>query len=134
MSYAAIEEEGSIFITIRQEYFDITNDYCAAKLIEYFKRWTKWKLEVHRTPWIYQPLRRIQEDLIGEHSKNVIRRAILRLEELGLIERRHNPGNWQDKTWQYKLNLGRLSELLEDRKRKKKESNRKSEAFHRNNQ
>jgi hypothetical protein len=78
-------------------------------------------------------LRRIQEDLIGEHSENVIRRAILRLEELGLIERRHNPGNWQDKTWQYKLNLGRLAELLEDRKRRNKESNLKSEAFHRNN-
>jgi hypothetical protein len=133
MSYAAIEEEDSAFTTLRRQYFDITNDYCAAKLIEYFKHWTNWKMKVHRTPWIYQPLRRIQEDLIGEHSENVIRRAILRLEELGLIERRHNPGNWQDKTWQYKLNLERLSELLEDRKRRNKESNLKSEAFHRIN-
>jgi hypothetical protein len=70
---------------------------------------------------------------MGDHSLHVIRRAITLLEEIGLIEIRHNPGNWQDKTWQYKLNLGRLAELLEDRKRRNKESNLKSEALHRIN-
>jgi len=69
-------------------------------------------MQTHRTPWFYQPLWRIYEDLLGEHSENIIRRAIALLEKLGLIERRHNPGNWQDKTWQYKFNVDRLSDTI----------------------
>jgi hypothetical protein len=123
------------FVILRQEYLEITSgDFCAAKLIEYFIRWTHWKMETHRTPWFYQPLWRIQEDLLGEHSENIIRRAIALLEELGLLERRHNPGNWQDKTWQYKFNLDRLSDLLRDRSLRNEESCLRSEAFHKINQ
>jgi len=121
----------SRFITLREDYFDITGDYCAAKLIQYFSSWTDWKVSTHRTPWFYQPLRRIHDDLIGEHSENIIRRAISRLEELGLLERRHNPGNWQDKTWQYRLNLDRLNELLKERELKIEESNRRYEVSNR---
>jgi hypothetical protein len=119
------------FVILRQEYLEITGgDFCAAKLIEYFIRWTHWKMQTHRTPWFYQPLWRIQEDLLGEHSENIIRRAIALLEELGLIERRHNPGNWQDKTWQYKFNLDRLSDLLRDRNLRNEESCLRSEPLH----
>ena len=130
MSIVSIQEDSPIFVILRRDYLDITNDFCAAKLIEYFKHWTNWKITVHRTPWIYQPLKRIYQDLMGEHSLHVIRRAITLLEEIGLIERRHNPGNWQDKTWQYKLNLGKLSELLEDRKRRIEQSKLQSEQLH----
>jgi hypothetical protein len=85
--------------------------FCAAKLIQYFQRWSEWKRTVHRTVWIYMPFKKIHEDLMGEHSLHVIRAAITVLEKLGLIEKRHNP-NGQDKTWQYKLNKDTLSSLL----------------------
>lgn len=85
--------------------------FCAAKLIRYFQRWSEWKQNVHRTMWIYMPFKKIHEDLMGEHSLHVIRAAIALLEKLGLIEKRHNP-NGQDKTWQYKLNKDTLSSLL----------------------
>lgn len=87
--------------------------YCAAKLIDYFKHWTDWKVSVQRTPWIYMPLHQIYEDLMGEHSLHVIRDAIALLEDLNIIERRHNPGNGQDKTWQYKFQTENLKQLLE---------------------
>jgi hypothetical protein len=131
MSYAVIEEEDSAFITLRRQYYEITNDYCAAKLIEYFKHWTNWKMTVHRTPWVYQPLERIRYDLIGEHSLHAIRRAIRLLEEMGLLERRHNPSNGQDKTWQYKLNLNRLNELLKHRKLRNEGTSYNGEQYHR---
>lgn len=85
--------------------------FCAAKLIRYFQRWSEWKLRYHRTMWIYMPFKKIHEDLMGEHSLHVIRAAITLLEKIGLIEKRHNP-NGQDKTWQYKLNKDTLSSLL----------------------
>lgn len=100
-------------VIIREEYLDITNNFCAAKLIEYFKHWTDWKIDVHRTPWVYQPLEKIRYDLLGEHSINSIRNAIDILMNLNLIERRNNPGNKQDRTYQYRLNLDVLNLYLE---------------------
>ncbi|TAF07764.1 MAG: hypothetical protein EAZ77_08625 [Nostocales cyanobacterium] len=101
---------------LRRDYLEITGDYCAAKLIDYFKKWTHWKVKYHRTEWVYQPLRQIREDLMNEYSKPVITRAIEILENLELIQRRQNPGNRQDKTWQYKLNLDKLKQILCHRK------------------
>jgi hypothetical protein len=107
----------SILVILRREYLEIAeNNFCAAKLIEYFKHWTKWKLKTHRTPWVYQPLKNIYADLMGEHSLHVIRAAIDLLERLGILSKQKNPGNKQDKTWQYKINMNVLSRLLEHRK------------------
>jgi len=113
MSSIASTERFSVLVILRREYLDITGNFCAAKLIEYFRHWTKWKLLNHRTPWIYQPLKRIHADLMGEHSLHVIRSAITRLEEMGIIEKQKNPGNGQDRTWQYKLNFEVLNKSLE---------------------
>lgn len=116
MSARVSHQNPSILTILRKEYLDITNNFCAAKLIEYFRHWTEWKIANHRTPWIYQPLKRIYADLMGEHSIHVIRTAISLLESLGILNRQKNPGNGQDKTWQYKLNLDVLHNLLEHRK------------------
>lgn len=113
MSSIASTERFSVLVILRREYLDITGNFCAAKLIEYFRHWTKWKLKNHRTAWIYQPLKKIYLDLMGEHSLHVIRSAIARLEEMGIIEKQKNPGNGQDRTWQYKLNFDVLNKLLE---------------------
>lgn len=93
----------SVLVILRRVYLDITGNHCAAKLIEYFKHWAKWKEKNQRTDWIYMPLRQIHADLMGEHSLHVIRAAIALLEKLGFIKRRNNPGNGQDKTHQYQL-------------------------------
>ncbi|MBD2504672.1 hypothetical protein [Anabaena azotica] len=132
MSSIASTEKFSVLVILRREYLDITGNYCAAKLIEYFRHWTKWKLKNHRTPWIYQPLKRIYADLMGEHSLHVIRAAIARLEEMGIIEKQKNPGNGQDRTWQYKLNFNVLNGLLGYRKCKTERSGFNAEQHHRN--
>ncbi|MBD2459300.1 hypothetical protein H6G80_35385 [Nostoc sp. FACHB-87] len=50
---------------------------------------------------------------MGEHSLHVIRSAIALLDEMGIISKQKNPGNGQDRTWQYKLNFDVLNKLLE---------------------
>ncbi|BAY20225.1 hypothetical protein NIES21_60950 (plasmid) [Anabaenopsis circularis NIES-21] len=113
MSSVNPAERFSVLVILRREYLDITGNFCAAKLIEYFRHWTNWKIKNHRTSWVYQPLKKIYTDLMGEHSLYVIRRAIALLEEMGIIEKQKNPGNGQDRTWQYKLNFDVLNRLLE---------------------
>lgn len=105
----------SPLVILRRVYLDITGNHCAAKLIEYFKHWTKWKKSKHRTEWIYMPVRQIYDDLMGEHSVNIIRRAIAQLIEVGILNHRHNPGNGQDRTWQYCVNEEVLHSLLSDK-------------------
>jgi hypothetical protein len=131
MSTVVSTEKASVLVILRREYLDITGNFCAAKLIEYFRHWTKWKLKNHRTPWVYQPLKRIYADLMGEHSLHVIRRAIALLEEMGIIEKQKNPGNGQDKTWQYKLHFDVLNRLLEPGKCKTEPSEFNAEQHHR---
>ncbi|BAY90740.1 hypothetical protein NIES3275_27570 [Microchaete diplosiphon NIES-3275] len=118
MSAIVSSNKTSVLVILRREYLDITGNFCAAKLIEYFRHWTKWKLKNHRTPWVYQPLKKIYADLMGEHSLHVIRSAIALLQEMGIIEKQKNPGNGQDKTWQYKLHNDVLNQLLEHGKGK----------------
>ncbi|MBD2255860.1 hypothetical protein [Nostoc parmelioides] len=132
MSSIASTDKFSVLVILRREYLNITGNFCAAKLIEYFRHWTKWKLKNHRTPWIYQPLKRIYADLMGEHSLHVIRSAIALLEEMEIITKQKNPGNGQDRTWQYKLNLDVLNGLLRHRKCKTERSVFNAEQYHRN--
>ncbi|MFH7024054.1 MAG: hypothetical protein ACHBN1_01260 [Heteroscytonema crispum UTEX LB 1556] len=131
MSTVVSTEKASVLVILRREYLEITGNFCAAKLIEYFRHWTKWKLKNHRTPWVYQPLKRIYADLMGEHSLHVIRSAIALLESMGLIEKQKNPGNGQDKTWQYKLNFEVLNKLLEHGRGKTEHSTFNAEQYHR---
>ncbi|WP_341530005.1 hypothetical protein WKK05_12245 [Nostoc sp. UHCC 0302] len=133
MSSIASTNKFSVLVILRREYLDITGNFCAAKLIEYFRHWTNWKVKNHRTVWIYQPLKRIYADLMGEYSLHVIRSAIALLEEKGIIEKQKNPGNGQDRTWQYKLNFDVLNGFLELRKCKNEHSEFNAEQYHRSN-
>ena len=133
MSAIVSADKTSVLVILRREYLEICGNFCAAKLIEYFRHWTNWKLKNHRTPWIYQPLKKIYADLMGEHSLHVIRSAIALLEEKGILEKQKNPGNGQDKTWQYKLHLDVLNQLLEHRLCKTEPSKFTVEPHHRSN-
>lgn len=85
---------------------------CAATLIAYYRHWQEWKQSHQRTDWLYQPLRQIYKDLMGLFSIPVIRAANNLLIDVGLLLRRENPGNGQDKTYQYNVRVDRLTQLL----------------------
>ena len=103
------------FSALRPEYLELVYQlpgevsravrYCAAKIINVLERWKNWKLAHHRTPYVYLPLKRIKKELCGEHGIHTIRKAIAFLMEGGLLGRRNNPGNGQDRTYQYNLLL-----------------------------
>lgn len=115
------EKPKSVLVILRRDFLVLLRQclvsqkqilYCAAKLIEYYRHWRKWKVSVHRTEWIYQPLKNIYDDLMQEHSRHVIREAISLLMQLGYLERRKNPGNGQDRTYQYRLRVDRINKAL----------------------
>jgi hypothetical protein len=81
---------------------------CATELVQYFTKWDEWKRETQRTPWIYKPLHEIEADLRA-YSTRVIRYALTLLEQVGILERRHNPGNCLDRTYQYRIHLEKLN-------------------------
>lgn len=110
----AKERKQSVLVILRRCYLNLVSNHCAAKLIEYFKHWREWKLATHRTDWIYMPLKKIREDLMNEHSLHVIRAAIALLESKGFLKKRHNPGNGQDKTYQYQLQVEVIKRSLSE--------------------
>lgn len=90
---------------------------CSAKLINYIGRWMDWKKLQYPTQWIYQTLKDIYHDLMGEHTIHVIRSAIALLNRLGFLSVRKNDRatNWrngQDRTHQYYLHGDRIEAAL----------------------
>jgi hypothetical protein len=81
---------------------------CAAELVQYFTNWDEWKRETQRTRWIYKPLHEIEADLRA-YSTRIIRYALSLLKRVGILERRHNPGNCLDRTYQYRIHLEKLN-------------------------
>jgi hypothetical protein len=81
---------------------------CAAELVQYFTNWDEWKRETQRTRWIYKPVHEIEDDLRA-YSTRVIRYALSLLKRVGILERRHNPGNCLDRTYQYRIHLEKLN-------------------------
>lgn len=117
------KKKESPLVILRRDFFVLLSNcthsqkqlpYCAAKLIDYYLHWHKWKMSTHRTPWFYQPVKNIYEDLMQEHSRHLIREAIALLMQLGYLERRNNPGNGQDRTYQYRLCIKRIIKALKN--------------------
>ncbi len=107
---------------LRESYLNLINKlapkvdkkvrYCAALSINYHHHWQQWKLKVHRTSWLYQKLKQIHKDFLGLFSLHVVRASQELLIDLGLLERRFNPGNGQDKTYQYNLRWDKVQAAL----------------------
>jgi hypothetical protein len=112
----------SRLVIMRREYVELISSLatnvnkkvicCAAATLDYFGHWQRWKLKAQRTRWVYQAIKNIHQDLMGLFSRHTIREAIALLMELGLLERRTTPNNWQDKTYQYSPCLDRVNLLL----------------------
>ena len=99
--------------------------FCAAHVLGILERWTKWKLKRQQDPWIYMPIVRQEiaptpegktptswhQELLGQFGKDAIRSALAILEQMGVIFRRKNPYNGQDKTYQYMLDIDELNRL-----------------------
>lgn len=92
--------------------------FCAARILGILARWTKWKREKGHDDWVYMPMipsQRVEVDvdgkratswygeMLGEYGKDAIRNALAILVEHRMIDRRKNPYNGQDKTYQYRL-------------------------------
>ena len=107
---------------LRESYLNLINKlapkadkkvrYCAALSINYHYHCQQWKVKVHRTPWWYQKLKQIHKDFLGLFSLHVVRASQELLIDLGLLERRFNPGNGQDKTYQYNLRWDKVQAAL----------------------
>ena len=123
-SLKAVEDfvSNSFSVVLRRDYLELIESIatgtegkvirCAATLIAYYRHWQEWKQKHQRTDWVYQPLRQLYKDLMGLFSIPVIRAANDLLIDLGLLERRGNPGNGQDKTYQYNVRFDRVRQLL----------------------
>ncbi|MBE9178739.1 hypothetical protein IQ268_09220 [Oculatella sp. LEGE 06141] len=112
--------------------------FCAAKLLQIFERQTRWKMEAYQLSlkncWFWIPIikpkppteeqlalwkqenrepppRSLHEELQGEHCKDIIRAALNLINDLALVQRRHNPYNGQDRTYQYQADLKKLEQL-----------------------
>ncbi len=105
-----------LFMIRRHEVFDILKALldaprrviaCGAELIHYFCNWSDWKGNTQRTPWVYKPLHEIEQDLRA-YSIRIIRYATFLLAEVGILEKRHNPGNRAERTLQYRIYMDRL--------------------------
>jgi len=107
---------------LRESYLNLINKlapkvdkkvrYCAALSINYHYHCQQWKVKVHRTPWWYRKLKQIHKDFLGLFSLHVVRASQELLIDLGLLERRFNPGNGQDKTYQYNLRWDKVQAAL----------------------
>jgi hypothetical protein len=91
--------------------------FCAAHIIRILERWTKRKMERQQDPWVYMPIIRQEKELapdsknptswhqemLGQFGKDAIRSALAILEQVGVLLKRKNPYNRQDRTYQYLL-------------------------------
>lgn len=85
----------AILTILRLEILELTKNRCAAELLEFFKN--------QRSGWFKITLQEIREKFRGLYGKDAIAAATRLLDELGLVRRRKQPYNGQDKTWQYRF-------------------------------
>jgi hypothetical protein len=115
---------GGRFICIREDYVRICDqNYCAAALLEVFRRWYQVKVNQAKQAginnriaeangvadgiwdaelWVYLSVQQIQDDeIFGMYSDKTIRNALIFLEHKGFIQTRTNPRYKMDRTTQY---------------------------------
>ena len=98
-------------IVIRNDYIAICEDspsaHCAGTILGVIEYWTTHlQKSAHHSsplPWIYKSQQSLKEDVLGLFGLNTIHKSLQWLVDRGFLNRRRNPKNRWDKTWQYQL-------------------------------
>lgn len=100
-------------IVIDEGLVSLTGDGCAAAILSQFLYWT----ERARDPagWVFKSATELRSELFEIWSLRTIRDRLLLLVDDQLLERRNNPRNARDRTYQYRPDVDRIARALFER-------------------
>src|SRR5690554_3337192 len=87
-------------------------EHCAAAILHLFTVWTNHKKAKGEDLWIYKKQAELAADLLNLFGVNKVVVSLQKLMTWGYLERRENPYNRQDKTYQYRLNADAVREIF----------------------
>lgn len=107
---------------VRSDFIGICTDspsaYCAATLLGVFEYWTihlqKQNSANKELPWIFKSQLSLKEDTLGAFGLNTIHKNLQWLVDGGYLNRRRNPKNRWDKTWQYQLAVDVIQPAIDE--------------------
>ncbi len=129
-------------IVIRESLVDITGSTNEAKILNQFLYWTKntysfaeqikeekkrleregdtekridIDVEELKAGWIYKSIDNLYDELLGDISRDTIAKCIKNLISKGFLFRRRNPRLKWDRTYQYRVDLVKISESLQEK-------------------
>jgi len=129
-------------IVIRESLVDITGSTNEAKILNQFLYWTKntysfaeqikeekkrleregdtekridIDVEELKAGWIYKSIDNLYDELLGDISRDTIAKCIKNLISKGFLFRRRNPRLKWDRTYQYRVDLVKISESLQQK-------------------
>lgn len=129
-------------IVIRESLVDITGSTNEAKILNQFLYWTKntysfaeqikeekkrleregdtekridIDVEELKAGWIYKSIDNLYDELLGDISQDTIAKCIKNLISKGFLFRRRNPRLKWDRTYQYRVDLVKISESLQEK-------------------
>ena len=121
----------SRFVALRSDYvkvcesftgtqFDAKDPRCAALILDVFVGWTdhhiariKDGIAPKYGMWTFMSVRQLSDQLLSVYGDKKLRKHLNALMEQGLLERRVNPDNPQDNSYQYLLNIQKLQSLID---------------------
>jgi hypothetical protein len=123
-------------VPLKEEYVDLTGDYKLALVLQQMIYWSdrcydydkfieeekkianEWNQEepnIEKTHgWVYKSSKELAEESLMRVSEKQMRRYIKALIDMELIEQRNNPKHKWDRTIQYRVNLLKLNEKLNE--------------------
>ncbi len=137
-----MESKPGRVIVIRESLVDITGSTNEAKILNQFLYWTKntysfaeqikeekkrleregdtekridIDVEELKAGWIYKSIDNLYDELLGDISQDTIAKCIKNLISKGFLFRRRNPRLKWDRTYQYRVDLVKISESLQEK-------------------